>query len=109
MNSFKNKHEMVNKWKVKIQKYKNEITNIKNTPGSIENNIKITFMPGEWICKYTQDKSLNDKYNLKYMSEFKKDYMILDQPNPSIKVIHFAGVNDSIHNCKEDWVKRYWK
>ena len=43
MNSFKNKHEMVNKWKVKIEKYKNEITNIKNTPGSIENDIKIKF------------------------------------------------------------------
>ena len=89
------------------EKYYGEQNYVEDT--CIENNIKITFMPGEWICKYTQDKSLNDKYNLKYMSEFKKDYMILDQPNPSIKVIHFAGVNDSIHNCKEDWVKRYWK
>ena len=41
MNAFKNKHEMVNKWKTKIEKYKNEITNIKKTNGSIENDMKI--------------------------------------------------------------------
>ena len=34
--------------------------------------------------------------------------MILDKPHPNIKIVHFAGPETNIHNCKADWIKSYW-
>ena len=35
--------------------------------------------------------------------------MILDIPNPNLKIIHFAGPETSIHDCKEKWIEDNWK
>ena len=40
---------------------------------------------------------------------FNEDYMILDKPNPDLKIIHFANPNTEIHNSKYKWIKDYWK
>ena len=70
---------------------------------------KITHMPAEWVGRYTQDKILNRKTNIIYSELFNEDYMILDIPNPKIKIIHFASPNSTVHDCKESWLKEYWK
>jgi hypothetical protein len=77
----------------------------------IENNIKITYMPGEWICNYTNNKDLNLLYSQKYMQMFNQDHMILYKPNDVLKIVHFAGpkLNDTIHDCTDNWIKDYWQ
>ena len=77
----------------------------------VENNIKITHMPGEWICKYTNDKDSNLMYSQKYMQLFNQDHMILYKPNSVLKIVHFAGakLNDTIHDCTDNWIKDYWQ
>ena len=77
----------------------------------VENNIKITHMPGEWICKYTNNKDSNLMYSQKYMQLFNQDHMILYKPNSVLKIVHFAGakLNDTIHDCTDNWIKDYWQ
>jgi len=70
---------------------------------------KITLMPGEWIGKWTQDSVRNMKYNIKYGEVFNDDYMIMDQPNPRLKLIHFANPNTTIHEAEDKWLKEYWQ
>jgi len=72
------------------------------------NDKKITLMPGEWIGKYTLDEKKNLRNNMIYMEKFDQDYMILDKPNPDLKVIHFANPDTNIHDCKAEWIKEYW-
>ena len=65
-------------------------------------------MPGEWIGKVNLDPETNIKNNVKYCKEFNEDYMILgNEPNSKIKIIHFAGVKDTIHEY-DNWIKDYW-
>ena len=77
----------------------------------LENGVKITHMPGEWIVKVNSEKDRNHYHQLKYMKEFGKEYMILDKPHDDIKIVHFAGAEklDTIHDCDFDWIKDYWK
>ena len=35
--------------------------------------------------------------------------MILDEPNPKLKIVHFAGTEDAIHNSKEPWLREFWR
>ena len=73
-----------------------------------ENNIKITLMPGEWVGKVNLDPDVNVKNNIKYCQAFDEKYMILGgEPNPKIKIIHFAGVKDTIHEY-DSWINDYW-
>jgi len=74
-----------------------------------QHKTKITTMPEHWIGKYTNDDSVNRKYNVLYDEKFNKDYMILDEPNENLKIIHFANPNANIHDCKESWIKDYWQ
>lgn len=69
----------------------------------------ITLMPGEWIGKMTIDPQQNLKNNIDYCKKYDKDYMVLDRPNPSLKVIHFANPHTDIHNSEYEWIKDYWK
>ena len=73
------------------------------------NRGEITLMPREWVGKYTNNEKTNLQYNVKYSELFNTDYMILDEPNPKLKVIHFANPNSNIHSSKEEWIMRYWK
>ena len=50
-----------------------------------------------------------DMYVKEYCKKFDEDYMILDEPNPNLKIIHFAGPETSIHDCKEKWIEDNWK
>ena len=74
-----------------------------------KNNINLKLIPGEWIGKITNDEDQNLKNNVDYCKKFNKDYMVLDKPNPSLKVIHFANPNTDIHNSNFSWIKDYWK
>ena len=46
------------------------------------------------------------------MKLFNKDYMILDEPHPDIKMVHFAGAEekDTIHDYEDKfgWIKDNW-
>ena len=44
----------------------------------IRNNVKITHMPGEWVCKVNSEDERNRYNQMQYMKLFNKDYMILD-------------------------------
>ena len=44
-----------------------------------------------------------------YSKMFNTDYMILDDVNEKIKVVHFNGVNNTIHKYNENFIKEYWK
>ena len=71
---------------------------------------KITKTPEQWIAKYhasEDDFYKNFLLTKKYCEKFDADYMILDDVNPDIKVVHKLGPNNIIHNT--GWVKDYWK
>lgn len=69
---------------------------------------KITLMPPEWCGKYTLDPEKNIQYNMMYMEKFDQDYMIMDQPNPNLKIVHFANPNSNLHDCQESWLRKHW-
>lgn len=75
-----------------------------------ESSGKITHMPGEWVGKYDSiDYNKNGRYNFMYSSAFDKDFMILgDDVNEDIKIVHFANISNTVHNCNEDWIKEHW-
>jgi phenylpropionate dioxygenase-like ring-hydroxylating dioxygenase large terminal subunit len=72
-------------------------------------NINITLMEPEWVGIYGLNKKQNLKNNRTYMDRFKEDYMIMDKPNPKVKIVHFLNPLTTIHQCKNDWIKDYWK
>ena len=74
-----------------------------------KNDIKITLMPPQWVCKLTNNKDEDFENQLTYMRKFKKDYMILDKPHDDIKIVHFANPKADMHNSKYDWIKDFWK
>ncbi len=74
-----------------------------------KNNITITLMNPEWLGVYGSDKKQNDINHRRYIEDGFGDYMILDKPNPKIKIVHFANPLTTIHHCKDDWIKDYWK
>ena len=48
---------------------------------------------------------------MQYMKLFNKDYMILDEPHPDIKMVHFnAEEKDTIHDYEDKfgWIKDNW-
>ena len=73
-----------------------------------ENNIKIIPTPEEWIGKCSSDMDKNIKTNKLYFEEF-GDFMYMDEVNPNIKVIHFTGLDNNIHNNRNGWIKDHWK
>lgn len=76
------------------------------------NNVKITHMPGEWVCKLNSEEKRNTFNTMKYMELFDKEYMVLDEPHPDIKIVHFAGAEeeDTIHDYEDKfgWIKDNW-
>ena len=74
-----------------------------------KNKIKLSLMPGEWVCKLTNNDKVDRENNVVYIKMFKKDYMILDKPIEDIKIVHFANPDANIHTSKYEWIKDYWK
>ena len=46
--------------------------------------------------------------NKMYSRKFEADYMILDDVNEKVKMVHFAGVGKSIHGFKSKFIDKYW-
>ena len=66
-----------------------------------EKNITITEVPGEWLGKYTDNKKDMIEMNKLYSKKFNTDYMILDDINEKIKIVHLNGVkNNKIWNIQ---------
>jgi hypothetical protein len=68
--------------------------------------------PEKWIAKYhgaKEDYFKNIKLNKKYCEKFNADYMILDDVNPDIKVVHFLGPGETIHEHNFKWIEDNWK
>lgn len=74
-----------------------------------EHQAKLLLTPKEWLCKYTNSYMENIKLNRMYCDKLNKDFMILDVVNPDIKVVHFAGVGKTIHDCKANFIEENWK
>ncbi len=72
-------------------------------------NAKIIKTPEEWISKYHSDFGENCILNKIYCDKFKTDYMILDDVNDKIKVVHFTGPGKTIHEHNTQWIEEYWK
>ena len=73
-----------------------------------EHNIKLTLTPQQWLCKYTDDFKQNLELNKIYSKKFNTDYMILDNVNEKIKVVHFTGVGKTIAKCKSIFITKNW-
>ena len=73
-----------------------------------EHNIKLTLTPQQWLCKYTDDFKQNLELNKVYSKKFDTDYMILDDVNKYIKIVHFTGVGKTIHNSNAKFIKDNW-
>jgi ABC-type enterochelin transport system ATPase subunit len=43
-----------------------------------------------------------------YSQKFDTDYMILDEVNENLKVIHFTGVGKTIEECKSSFITKSW-
>ena len=73
-----------------------------------ENGIKIIPTPEEWIgkCDIDKDEEIGD--NRLYLEKF-GDFMFLGDVSPNIKVVHFTGPGNTIHNNSNEWIKDYWK
>jgi hypothetical protein len=50
----------------------------------------------------------NVELNKIYSKKFDTDYMILDDVNEKIKVVHFTGPGKTIHEHKENFIKKHW-
>ena len=74
-----------------------------------EFDIKLLTVPGQHVCKITSDKRQNMEVSLEYMKKYNTDYMILDNPHPNIRIVHFANPHTTIHESGFDWIKDYWK
>ena len=73
-----------------------------------EHNIKLTTTPQQWLCKYTDDFKQNLHLNKTYSKKFDTEYMILDKVHKYIKVVHFTGVGKTIHEHKDNFIKKHW-
>ena len=69
----------------------------------------VTKTPEHWIGKYHSDTIDNIVLNKIYCKKFDTDYMILDEVNESIKVVHFTGPGKTIHEHHAQWIEEYWK
>lgn len=73
-----------------------------------QNNIKLTLTPKEWLGRHSDNTMDNVELNKIYSKKFNTDYMILDDVNEKIKVVHFTGVGKTIHEHRDNFIKRYW-
>lgn len=75
----------------------------------VENDVKITQMPGQWVAKYDNDINLNTRYNVMYAERFNEDFMILgEELNENIRIVHFANFDNTIHEHPDEWIKEHW-
>lgn len=73
-----------------------------------EHKIKLTLTPEKWLCKYTDDNNKNLYLNKVYSEKFNTDYMILDETHKYIKIVHFTGVEKTIHKNNFKFIEKHW-
>ena len=73
-----------------------------------EKNKKVTKVPPEWLGKYTDNKKDMVEMNKLYSMRFKTNYMILDEVNKKIKVVHMNGINNSVHKYSNKFIQEHW-
>ena len=73
-----------------------------------QHQCKITLTPYEWLAKYADTNREMVELNKMYSKKFKADYMILDDVNEKVKMVHFAGVGKSIHRFTSKFIYKYW-
>lgn len=73
-----------------------------------EYNTKLILTPEKWLGKYTDDIKKNLHLNKVYSKKFNTDYMILDEVHKYLKIIHFTGVKETIHNNNSKFIKKHW-
>ena len=86
--------------------YYGEQNFVEDTVLKEKNNI--IHMPGHWVTKWVNRTTDDRKLDMNYCQLFDQDYMILDDINPVIKIIHFTGQNNPIENCSYEWRKSRW-
>ena len=74
-----------------------------------EKKSKLTLTPPEWLGKHNDDIKKMIALNKLYAKTFDTDYMLLDEPNEKLKIIHYTGVNNSIHGNTNSPLYKYWK
>jgi len=74
-----------------------------------EYEVKIIKTPGEWIGRYHNNIRDNVELNKIYCDKFDAEYMILDEVNENIKIVHFTGPGKTIHEHNAQWIEEHWK
>ena len=71
-----------------------------------ENNIKLLLTPKEWLGRHTDNFDYNIELNKMYAKKFNTDYMLLDDVDKNVKMVHFLGINKNIHTIKNNITKK---
>lgn len=74
----------------------------------LEYKSKIITTPEKWIATYTDNYNQNLELNKLYAKKFNTDYMIFDNVNDNIKIVHFSGVNKKINISKHKFIEENW-
>jgi len=74
-----------------------------------EKNKTVTKVPGEWLGSHKHNNKDMVELNKLYSKRFKTDYMMLDNLNERIKVVHFQGVGNTVHKYNTNFIKKYWR
>lgn len=62
----------------------------------VKEKLNLKFIPDEWCCRMKEDKRFLIRQNR--LSSL--NYVYLDKFNPSIKLVHFNGLNNPVKNIK---------
>lgn len=74
-----------------------------------ENEAEIKYIPPEWVGKWSDSIGVNHELNMLYIKHLHEDYMIVDDVNPKLKIVHFNGINQNLHENNSQIVEKYWK
>jgi len=75
----------------------------------IEQDVKITMMPGKWVGKWSKIFEQNLTYNELYRDSFNEEFQIMgDEINSNLKIIHFANQDNYIMTERYKWIRDHW-
>lgn len=75
----------------------------------MEKNKRISYLPEHWIGKWTNNYEKNVELNQLYQKKFGKDYMIMNDVHRDLKIVHFNGISQNLHENTSEFVRKYWK
>lgn len=65
-------------------------------------------LPGKILAPYYNDFKKNLNVQKKFCKKFNTDFMIMGDVHKYLKIIHFCGTENMIHNSSENFVKENW-